>query len=134
MTRLLLPIVLLCGLLGAAAPAAAGSSVSFGISIGSPGYYHHKWYGHRHGYRHGYRHYRHGYYGHKRYYRHRHYYRPPAVVYVPAPPVYVRPAPPPPPAVCREYRGDATIDGSGRPFFGRACLLGDGRWHIVRVD
>ena len=32
---------------------------------------------------------------------------------------------------CRDYRGDATIDGNGTPFYGRACLGGDGRWHIV---
>lgn len=130
MTRLLLPVVLLLSLLSAAAPASAGSSISFGISVGSGG--------HHHGYR-GHRYDRHRYYGHHRpyyrpYVRHRHYYGPPAVVYVAPRPVYVRPAPPPPVA-CREYRGDATIDGSGgRPFYGRACLLGDGQWHIVRRD
>ena len=100
----------------ASGPAAAGSSVFFGFSLGVPVY-------HRHHHRH---------YGH--YYRHR-YYRPPAVVYLPPPVYYYEPAPrvvvqP----VCREYRGDATVDGRGTPFYGRACLLDDGRWHIVRVD
>jgi len=32
---------------------------------------------------------------------------------------------------CRTYRGDAIIDSSGRPFYGRACLESDGRWHVV---
>lgn len=76
------------------------------------------------------------------------YYAPPPVYYVaPPPPVYYAMPPPPafyyPPPVayapapaqapyCREYRGDATIDGSGQPFYGTACLETDGRWHIVR--
>ncbi len=33
---------------------------------------------------------------------------------------------------CRTYRGDATIDSSGKPFYGRACLESDGRWHVVQ--
>jgi len=33
---------------------------------------------------------------------------------------------------CRTYRGDATIDSSGKPFYGRACLEADGRWHVVQ--
>jgi hypothetical protein len=33
---------------------------------------------------------------------------------------------------CRDYRGDATIDSSGRPFHGRACLESDGKWHVVQ--
>lgn len=33
---------------------------------------------------------------------------------------------------CRTYKGDATIDSSGRPFYGRACLEADGRWHVVQ--
>ena len=33
---------------------------------------------------------------------------------------------------CRTYRGDAIIDSSGRPFYGRACLESDGRWHVVQ--
>ncbi|MBM3486663.1 MAG: hypothetical protein FJX67_08525 [Alphaproteobacteria bacterium] len=49
------------------------------------------------------------------------------------PPIYV--APPPPRVVyreqCREFRGDATIDASGNPFHGVACLRADGLWHIV---
>lgn len=71
------------------------------------------------------------------------YYVPPPVVYAPPPPapVYVAPqpapastAPSPPPSQtgnCRQYRGDATIDGRNQPFYGTACLQPDGRWHIV---
>lgn len=44
---------------------------------------------------------------------------PPRVVYVERPPV------------CRRFNGNATIDASGRPFYGTACLRADGRWHIV---
>ena len=60
---------------------------------------------------------------------------PPVVVYQPPPPVYTYapPAPAPAPTVsptCRTYNGDATIDASGRPFYGTACLGPDGRWHI----
>jgi hypothetical protein len=33
---------------------------------------------------------------------------------------------------CRTFRGDATIDASGKPFHGRACLEADGRWHVVQ--
>ena len=68
------------------------------------------------------------------------YYAPPPVYYVaPPPPVYY-PAPvpyyAPPPAyapapLCRRYNGDATIDASGQPFYGTACLEADGHWHIV---
>lgn len=85
-----------------------------------------------------------GYYGPPHHHHHRGYYGPryrssvliyPAPVYYPAPayPVY---APPPVPVVqatqqCMQYNGDAIIDGSGQPFYGRACLFTDGRWHIV---
>jgi len=44
---------------------------------------------------------------------------PPRVVYVDGPPV------------CRRFDGDATVDATGRRFFGTACLRADGRWHIV---
>ena len=60
------------------------------------------------------------------------YYYPPPVYYAPppayyyAPPRVVAPAP-----ACRVFQGDATIDASGAPFYGRACLQADGRWHIV---
>ncbi len=65
------------------------------------------------------------------------YYPPPAVVY--APPVVVAPPQVAVPAIsapaatgyCRQYRGDATVDGAGHPFYGTACLQPDGRWHIV---
>lgn len=60
---------------------------------------------------------------------------PPPVVYTPAPPppapVAAPAAPPPQTGNCREYRGDATIDGRNQPFYGTACLQPDGRWHIV---
>ena len=70
------------------------------------------------------------------------YYYPPAPYYAPAyapapayyaPPAYAPAAPGPAPAAyCREYRGDATIDGSdGQPFYGKACREADGQWHIV---
>jgi hypothetical protein len=79
------------------------------------------------------------------------YYPPPAVVYAPSPAaVYAPPtpavaptpvaapavaAPPaaaqPPAGNCRQYRGDATIDGVNQPFYGTACLQGDGKWHVV---
>jgi len=63
------------------------------------------------------------------------YYYPPPVYYAPPPAYYYPPAayvvPAAPPANCRTYRGDATVDGSGQPFFGTACLQADGRWHIV---
>ena len=70
------------------------------------------------------------------------YYPPPAVVYAPPPVVYaptpVAAAPAPAPVVaapdtghCRQYRGDATIDGRNQPFYGTACVQADGKWHIV---
>ena len=55
---------------------------------------------------------------------------PPPVVYAPPPAAYYAPPPAPAP-YCRDYHGDATIDGQGQPFYGRACLQADGRWHIV---
>lgn len=72
-----------------------------------------------------------------------HYYRPywgprvvytAPVIYAPPPPVYYAPAPTVTPSAtqqCRKYNGDATVDGSGDPFYGTACLFTDGRWHIV---
>jgi len=65
------------------------------------------------------------------------YYPPPAVVYAPpvvvAPPQVAVPAvtAPAPTGYCRQYRGDATVDGAGQPFYGTACLQPDGRWHIA---
>jgi hypothetical protein len=53
---------------------------------------------------------------------------PPVVVYSPPAPVYAAPAPAA--SNCRTYNGDATIDASGRPFYGTACQAPDGRWHI----
>jgi len=76
------------------------------------------------------------------------YYYPPPYYYPPqqsyaAPEAYAQPAPQSAPAAppaaapsssrnCRTYRGDAIIDSSGRPFYGRACLESDGRWHVVQ--
>jgi len=115
-------------------PAHAGGNVSVGIGYWSgPGYYSH----HRH-----HRHHR-GHWGPR--YRSSVmilpapvYYAPPRPVYYPAYPVYPAPLPAPLPAPvvtsaphCVQYNGNAVIDSSGQPFYGRACLLGDGRWHIV---
>lgn len=50
---------------------------------------------------------------------------------------YAAPAPgvvyqaPAPAANCRQFNGNATIDASGQPFYGTACLGPDGRWHIT---
>ena len=110
----------------ASSPAAAGNtSFSFGISSGGHSHHGRHWGPRRHhGW--GYPHYR------------------PRTVFLYSAPVYRAPvylAPPPvayyPPTVsptgpCRSFNGDASIDGSGRPFYGRACLLADGRWHIVQ--
>jgi hypothetical protein len=77
------------------------------------------------------------------------YYYPPPYYYPPqqsyyAPNAYAQSAPQGAPAAapqtvspsasknCRTYKGDATIDSSGRPFYGRACLEADGRWHVVQ--
>ena len=59
------------------------------------------------------------------------YYVPPA--YYAPPPVYYAPPAPPVGAAprCREYHGDASIDASGEPFYGTACLWPDGQWHIA---
>ncbi len=62
------------------------------------------------------------------------YYVPPAVYYTPPPPVYIAPMPTPAtatPSECRVFSGDATNDQTGKPYYGRACLWPDGRWHIV---
>lgn len=57
-------------------------------------------------------------------------YYPPPVYYAPPPRViYVVPSRPSP--ECRRFQGEATIDASGQPFYGVACLRADGRWHIV---
>lgn len=61
------------------------------------------------------------------------YYSAPAPVYVPTSPVVVAPGN----TIvyeysnCRLFSGDATVDYSGRPYYGRACLGNDGLWHIV---
>ncbi len=66
------------------------------------------------------------------------YYYPPPPVYYAPPPVYYAPAPAPAPVAapqptsnCRQYNGDATIDGQNQPFYGTACLQADGKWHIM---
>lgn len=105
-------------------PAHAGGSVGFSYWSG-PGYYPH----------------------HRPYYGPRYrssvviypapvYYGPPPPRYYPYPAPYPVYAPPPVPVVqatqqCMQYNGDAVIDNSGQPFYGRACLFTDGRWHIV---
>jgi hypothetical protein len=47
-----------------------------------------------------------------------------------APPPPVAAAPPPNAPYCREYHGDAIINGNNQPFYGTACLEQDGAWHI----
>jgi hypothetical protein len=74
-----------------------------------------------------------GYYGPAYpYYPPAYYYPPPAYYYPPA--AYVTPAPAAPYAssYCRQFNGDATIDASGAPFRGTACLGADNRWHITQ--
>ena len=125
--RMVFRILMVAGVVGAAmamspAPAQAGghghTSVAFGFNFGVPCC--------------AYR----PYYAPAYYYPPPAYYYPPPVVY--APPPYYAPAPvsyaPATATVsnnCRDYHGDATVDGHGTPFYGRACLGGDGRWHIV---
>lgn len=67
------------------------------------------------------------------------YYPPPAVYYAPPPAAYApqqgSPASgtvsvPAPSGNCRRFNGDASVDASGQPFYGTACLQSDGRWHI----
>ncbi|HKX09301.1 MAG TPA: hypothetical protein VJN67_13965 [Stellaceae bacterium] len=75
------------------------------------------------------------------------YYYPPPYYYPPqqgyyAPDAYAQSAPQSAPANtvspsassgnCRTFHGDATIDASGKPFHGRACLESDGRWHVIQ--
>ncbi len=36
-----------------------------------------------------------------------------------------------PAATCRQFNGNATVDASGQPFYGTACLGSDGLWHIT---
>jgi hypothetical protein len=100
---------------------AAADSFSFGYASGHRGHYGH--HGHRH-------------WG-------PHYYQPRSTVFLYSSPSYVY-APPPrviyypdyapivrPTGQCTQFNGDAVIDGSGQPFYGRACIFTDGRWHIV---
>ena len=61
----------------------------------------------------------------------------PAPVYPYPPPMAVVPVPVPvQPQIsvapyCREFQGDAIINGTNQRFYGTACLLSDGAWHIV---
>jgi hypothetical protein len=113
-------------------PAAAGGNTSFHFGVSSG-------HGHRH---HGHHHWRHHHH-HHRHWGHHHYrprstvflYSGPSYYYVPPPRViYYDPYPVPiarPTGQCTVFNGDAVIDGSGQPFYGRACIFTDGRWHIV---
>ena len=56
---------------------------------------------------------------------------PPEIAVLPAPQV-VTPAPAPAKPYCREFQGDAIINGSNQRFYGTACLMPDGSWHIVK--
>ena len=104
---------------------AAADSFQFGYSSGGHRHHHNRHRGHHH---------RH--WGH-------HHHRPRSTVFLYSSPSYVY-APPPrviyydsyapivrPTGQCTVFNGDAVIDGSGRPFYGRACIFTDGRWHIV---
>jgi hypothetical protein len=102
--------------------AASNTSFHFGISSGHHGHRHHGWgYGHH-------RHWGHHHWPRRTVYLYSgpsyYYAPPPRVLYVPAP--IVRPT-----GQCTVFNGDAVIDGSGQPFYGRACIFTDGRWHIV---
>lgn len=54
-----------------------------------------------------------------------------APAYYAPPPNVVYTAPPPPPPSCVQVNGGAIVDATGQPFYGIACLGGDGRWHIA---
>jgi hypothetical protein len=120
--RRTMKVIALLGLavLAMGLPAAAQARVFVGVGIGVPVY--------------GPRYYYPAYYPPAPAY----YYPPPAVVYAP-PPVVVAPtpvaapvaAPAAAPGNCRQYQGNATVDGANQPFYGTACLQSDGRWHIV---
>jgi len=65
------------------------------------------------------------------------YYPPQQGYAAPAPDAYAQSAPsntvsPSATKNCKTFHGDATIDSSGKPFHGRACLEADGRWHVVQ--
>jgi hypothetical protein len=62
-------------------------------------------------------------------YTQRYSYAPPPQVYAQSPSQTV--SPPSGGQNCREFQGDAIIDGSTQKFFGTACRQPDGRWHIV---
>lgn len=118
MAKLLKFLGVFAAVLAVVAPGAAfaHSRVFLGFNFGYPGYYP------------GY------YYGPPAYY-----YPPPAYYAPPPPVVYYTPPPAPayaPPAApaqnCRTFNGDATIDASGQPFYGTACVGPDGRWRITQ--
>jgi hypothetical protein len=50
------------------------------------------------------------------------------IIVAPPPGATVTPAPQ---QTCREYQGDAIVNGTNQPFYGTACLEADGQWHIV---
>lgn len=136
MLRFLAALLVAVAAVVASQPASADSRTyfSFSTTVGNgPGYYRHGYPSYR-GY-YGPRHYGPSYYG-PSYYgpRVRYYYAPPPVIYAPPPAVVYAPPPPVvvvPQQTCQVFHGDAVIDASGRPFYGTACLRGDGRWHII---
>lgn len=117
--RLLAGLALALGLV-VAEPALADGNWYFSVSGGGPA--HHRGYGyHGRGRNFHHRHWHRGYYGFRS-----------TVILAPPPVYYVAPPPPPPPPqTCARFHGNATVDGRGTPFYGVACLRGDGRWHIV---
>ena len=115
MTRVLTGLfAALLATLALSAPASAHGHVFVGLGFGFPGYY-----------------YPPPYYYAPAYYPPAYYYPPPAAYYPPAYAPDQQQQPSAPSSQCRQYNGDATIDGANQPFYGTACLGADGRWHIV---
>jgi hypothetical protein len=106
--RAVFSLALFAGMVLFPALGEARTDVFIGANFGYPGYYR----------------------PYRPYYSPRVYYAPPPVYYTAPPPVYYGAPPVTPDPACRTFRGDASVDASGQPFFGIACLRADGRWHI----
>ena len=115
--RRALPIVLAFALVAlATVPASARTRVFVGLNFGFPccAYYPAPY----------------AYYPYPAYYPPAYYY-PPPYYYYPPPVAYYPPAATAAAPQCREWRGDARNEQTGQTFYGTACLMPDGRWHIV---